>query len=167
MRCFAVPTTSQAPVTVLTEDPRHRPHRSHKGGNPAGHGSGPSGQAREKGWLEARNGTDLLATHQGIQSHSQHLPLTGECKVPRPHCSIPLASQTRHFSSRTRLFKFSVPTHWTLPRDMCFENKSRIPQPQIPQLYQTAVTAMSSHQPLAETGPTTGITRGAPRHCAP
>lgn len=28
-----------------TGDPRHHPHRSHRGGSPASHGSGPSGQA--------------------------------------------------------------------------------------------------------------------------
>lgn len=38
---------------------------------------------------------------------------------------------------------------------------------QAPVARQTAVTAMSGHQTLAETGSTTGVTRGAPRHCAP
>lgn len=38
---------------------------------------------------------------------------------------------------------------------------------QAPVARQAAVTAVSGHQPLAETGSTVGVTRGAPRHCAP
>lgn len=45
----------RVPITALTEDPRHHPRRSHRGGNQAGHGSDPSGQARKKGLLETRN----------------------------------------------------------------------------------------------------------------
>lgn len=146
---FAFPPTSQAPVTVLTEDPRHRPHRSHRDGSPAGHGSGPSGQARE-----TRNRPPCHPPRGPVTL--QHLPLTTECQVPSLHPCLPGLDS-----------RFSVSTHWTLPGDKCFENKSRTPAPQIPQSYQTAVTAMSSHQTLAETDSTIGVTRGTPRHCAP
>lgn len=53
------------------------------------------------------------------------------------------------------------------PPAICSEGKSRTQEPQIPQSYQAAVTAMSSHQTLTETGSTVGVTRGTPRHCAP
>lgn len=38
---------------------------------------------------------------------------------------------------------------------------------QAPVARQAAVTATSSHQTLAEAGPTVGVTGSAPRHCAP